>query len=354
MKKFFTTFFALVFSCICIFACGCNGGEHKNLLWNFNTSITIATQKAISRKTLDQISSLFTQLENSFDVDKKTSAIYKLNNSPVGQEIPLSKEELAVFKATELSYNLADGKFDPTVYPLLNIWGFAPNYPVIDFTPPTDQEIAPLLQKIGYSNVSLTDNGVVKNSDLSVDFGGIVKGHAAMLAGNILKQAGVKKGYVSIGSSSIYIISPVNLSITHPENKGSLLTANLLGYGDAIVSSSGDYQRYYTFNQVKYSHLIDPSTGKPSNTGVNSATVVLAGEGGVSDALSTSLCLFEHTPTDLENSPLIAFANKIISTYNNAIIYISYNDGEFKQLLTNKKQGKDFTLHDNSYNVIEF
>ena len=138
----------------------------------------------------------------------------------------------------------------------------------------------------------------------------------------------------------------------HPRKDGNIIkiTEKLT---DLSVSTSGDYERTYFYNGTTYSHIIDPSSGRPADTHIASATVIT--ENGLkADALSTALCLFSHDPKNSDNSELIDFIKNTLKTsdFKNSAFYVVYDDNNYKQIITNKKQGENFTLSDNDYQVV--
>ena len=202
--------------------------------------------------------------------------------------------------------------------------------------------------------LSIDENMATKTKDgVKIDLGGIVKGYACDLAGKILVDEGFSSGYISIGGSSIYILRTEELLVHHPranEKMQNALCVNTSLLNNESVSSSGDYQRYYTVDGVRYSHLINPVTAKPTDTGVTGATVI-CNDGFFADAITTALCLYEYYPNE-KSSPLTEFINKIISDYPTASIFVFYQKDGYNLLLTNKKQGEHFTLLDSNITVV--
>ena len=165
-------------------------------------------------------------------------------------------------------------------------------------------------------------------------------------------SAGHKSGYVNVGGSSLHLLNVQSLGIVHPRSEsGTILTVKTKNIQGVCVSTSGDYEKSYIIDGIRYSHIINPNTGKPTNTGVCSVTIIGAG-GAYSDAISTAACLKEYNPNNVENSPLIKFLRSIISQNAGCSVFAVYDDGQTKQIITNKIKGENFTLHDNNYTVI--
>ena len=334
---------------------GCAEKSDAFNAYYFKTLIHIETHGSVMNGALkDDLNRLFAELDEQFNhLDGGFTSTF--NSADSQREFNLTDMQTDVFELSLESFNFSAGLFNPAVYPLIELYQFAPNYPVSNFTPPSNEDIQTTLLTVqNFSELDFNkQNKTVKNNlSAKLDFGGIVKGYAAQKAGEALRLAGHKKGYVSVGGSSLYVLESNNLLIRHPENVSqNIVDVNLKGNKNLSVSTSGDYEKYYLHDGIKYSHLINPTTGLPTDTGVKSVTVI-GGVGGFLDAVTTACCLIAHYPNDLDNSPLVAFLKKIISTNKGEQIYAVYNDGTTKQILTNKKKGEDFTLLDNDFVVI--
>ncbi len=360
MRKFCLFLILIIFCLSASTLLACDKGGSSLDCYYFKTGIHIESHdKPLSDKTTSQLRALFSSLENEFDNKKEGSLVYAFNHSSVGENLKLSNHGANVLSLSKSCYEYTDGLFDPSVYPLIKLWQFSPTFPVQNFAPPTEEQILNTLTAVDFEGATFNanDNTLIKNKEgVMLDFGGIVKGYAADKAAEILKNAGHNSGYISIGGSSLYILSVESLGVIHPKkaNLGqSILSINLKGVKNLSVSTSGDYEKSYTFDDKNYSHLINPKTGYTADTGVRSVTVIGA-DGGFSDAVTTAACLTEHLPNAVTTSPLTLFLQKILTDYPTAQIYAIYDDGINKQVLTNKNQDKDFTLLDSEYTIINF
>ncbi len=321
----------------------------------FNTVIRIESHdKSISSSTKKQLESLFSELEQEFDANQNNSFIYALNSSEANQPISLSKTSKELLTLAREFYNFSEQKFNPAVYSLVKLWGFD-DFPIVNFTPPSQTQIQTALEKSDFTQLVLQGNTVYKNNtDLQIDLGGLVKGYATDKALEIMTNAGHQKGYINLGNSSMALLQVELLNVSHPratQDKSLILTVNCLNKKNTTLSTSGDYQRYYDHDGKKYSHIIDGNTGYPIDTGIASATVI-GTSGAFSDAITTALCVCEHTPNDFSLSPLVSMMNKILTVYPQSDIYVVYDKAGVKQIITNKKQGENFTLLDSDYTVV--
>ncbi|MBR0189274.1 MAG: FAD:protein FMN transferase [Clostridia bacterium] len=331
----------------------CNTGEQKHFTAFHGTAVTVQSRnKLLSDDTAEKISALLSDLNSEFSATLSGSTVFKINAAAAGEKTEISERFKSVALSCGEMRGFTDGKFDPSVYPLTLLWQFAPNFSVPDFAVPTDEDITATKALVGYDKFSFSDGATKTTDGAKLDFGGALKGYAADKIAEIMKEDGVTKGYVSIGGSSIYVISTDTLSVLHPRENGNILKIKMKEK-NLSVSTSGDYQKTYTQNGKTYSHIINPFTGYPQNTGVASATVI-GNDGLKLDALTTAICLYEHDFDLPENGELYKFIRKILSAedFKNAQIFAVCVNGERKQILTNKKQDDDFTLLDKDYTVI--
>ena len=335
----------------------CSPKYYSKDFFFFNTQISVVTKnRAISSGAEEKLTSLFSKLEKEFSPSEDNSCTRQFNNLEVGQTITLSSTAIELFDLAKTCFSYSDGLFNPAVFPLVKAWSFYPDYPILNFTPPSDDKIIQLTNesKLDFSLVSLTGNSLKKEiSGMELDFGGILKGFAIDKSAEILSADGITEGYINAGGSSLFIFSSNSLGIKHPRAQKDIpqiISVNIKNEKNISVSTSGDYEKTYIFNGETYSHLINPKTGYPAKTGVISATVIGAG-GGFSDAITTALCLCSHS-NGQNDSELLKMMRKITLDYPNAKIFAIFNDGHNKLVLTNQKQGEQFTLLDNEYSVI--
>ena len=351
-KSFYFNIFAIFFAFTLLF-CGCNTGEQRYFTAFNKTAVTVqARNKKISDAAAQQITDFLADLNAEFSATVGDSTVSKINRAGAGEKTEISERFRIVAATCGQIYDFTDGKFDPSVYPLTILWQFSPNYPVPQFSLPTENEIAAAKSLVGYNKFSFLNGAVKSVANAKLDFGGALKGYAADKIAEILIDDGVTEGFVNVGGSSLYIIATDSLSIMHPRGEDNILEIKIKEK-NLSVSTSGDYQKTYELNGKSYSHIINPKTGFPQDTGVASVTVI--GTNGLKlDALSTALCLFEHDFSHPENGALYKFIQKALSSedFNNSQIFAVCVNGDEKQILTNKKQGEDFTLSDTDYAVI--
>ena len=189
-------------------------------------------------------------------------------------------------------FELTEGCYDPSVYPLVELWGFAAG----EFLPgtppeggiPSQDEIDAALALVGFDRAFSLDPNALTVTKLiegaKLDLGGIAKGYAAQLALMVRFDICNVGGNISVGKEKAVIGVPAPRE-TETGSASWLFSFNA-DYG-ACISTSGDYERYYIVDGVRYHHIIDTHTGYPASSGTASVTVV-SKDGAFADAFATA------------------------------------------------------------------
>ncbi len=152
---------------------------------------------------------------------------------------------------------------------------------------PTDSEIADLLQKLENTELTIKSNEMTLQ-DGKIDLGALGKGTACGEAIDYLKKQNVEKALVIVGGSVGAIGNdPYKIGVRNPFGGQNDYFA-ILNVTNCFVSTSGDYEKYFEQDGIRYSHIFDATTGKPVQNDITSVTVV-AEDGTVSDFLSTAI-----------------------------------------------------------------
>jgi thiamine biosynthesis lipoprotein len=228
--------------------------------------------------------SQFKEVDERLSKYKEGSEISLLNKL---KTYKVSKETMELLKESKEFWAASSGAFDITVAPLMQLWGFKDKR----FRQPSGEEISATLQRIGSDKIILDfDNNVVKlQPDMELDLGAIAKGYAIDCAVAALKSAGIKSCLINAGGE-IYCMGdkfgkPWRVGIQDPRGKGLIEYIELK---DEAVSTSGDYEQYFVRGNKRFSHIMDPTTGYPADSGVIAVTVI-APDGTTADALSTAI-----------------------------------------------------------------
>lgn len=181
-------------------------------------------------------------------------------------------------KSIEVS-EMTGGKFDVTVGPLVNAWGFGVNKRV----PIDSARVDSLRTLVGYRMVSLQGNRLVKQKPGTLlDFNAIAQGYSVDVIADYLERQGIHNYLVELGgelkAKGKKNDGPWKVGIDMPseiETQGRPLKA-VITLNDKALSTSGNYRKFYVENGQKYAHTIDPATGFPAKQNLLSATVIAA------------------------------------------------------------------------------
>ncbi|MBQ8577801.1 MAG: FAD:protein FMN transferase [Clostridia bacterium] len=226
-------------------------------------------------------------LESVFSRTKAGSEISLFNHAGAGN-MTLSDETAAVLSAALSVAAATDGAYDPTVAPLSELWNITGASPAV----PTDTAIRDALSRVGYEQLSLDGNTLSKtDGDVMLDLGGCAKGYACHAAVELLLDAGVSHGIVSFGGNIGVFGKKTDgtkwkVGIKDPASPDSV--AGYLSVDAGYVSVSGDYERYFEENGIRYHHIFNRETGYPADSGVRSVAV-FSTDAVLADALSTAL-----------------------------------------------------------------
>ncbi len=181
------------------------------------------------------------------------------------------------------------GVFDPTVGPLVEIWGFYSG----DHRVPSEAEIEGAMDLVDWSRVDLDGESLSFDPGMRLDLEALMKGYVADFALERFEELGVSGALIIAGPSSIGALGtapggrPWRIGLEHPRNTGSIYGALDLHDGEH-VSTSGDYQRYFIDDEgIRRSHIINARTGRPADSGIMAVTVVSDSSLGA-DGVSTA------------------------------------------------------------------
>ncbi len=181
-----------------------------------------------------------------------------------------------VVGAALILFQQTDGAYDVTVGPLVNLWGFGP-----DKRPdkvPSQAEIDAKMAMVGSQHLSVQGNRLSKSiPQLYLDLSSIAKGYGVDFIAEYLQELGIDNYLVDIGGELRTAgFKPAQeqwtLAIERPVAGQNV--QRLIHIGDNGIATSGDYRNYFESEGVRYSHTIDPKTGKPITHKLVSVTVI--------------------------------------------------------------------------------
>lgn len=255
-------------------------------LFAMNTYMTFTVYGEDAQAALQEAEECIQQVEGLWSVTDEDSEIYQANHSG-GQPVTVSEETAQIISFALEMAQRTGGALDPTIYPVLTAWGFTTDSKQV----PSQQQIAQLLEQVGYDRIQINGSELTVPDGMELDLGAVGKGYTADLVTEILRRHGVTSALISLGGNIQAIGSRPDgsdwrLGIRAPWESGNL---GVLTVSDAAVVTSGGYENYFDDEQGNiYWHILDPSTGYPADSGLQSVTIV-GREGRMCDALSTAL-----------------------------------------------------------------
>jgi thiamine biosynthesis lipoprotein len=240
------------------------------------TRITIelwADDEAKAQSAIDALLQEMRHIDDSMSTYKPTSEVSQVNAKAAQGAMRISKELFELLTMAKEYSVITDGAFDITYASVGYMYDFRKHIH------PDDEQIGHALPAVNFRHVLLdAKNQTVQFSQAGVriDLGGIAKGYSVDRGIEVLKSLGFTRAYVSAGGDSRIIGDrfgmPWMVGIRDPrKGEGTVITR--IPLVDAAISTSGDYERYFEENGVRYHHIIDPHTGRSASK-VRSATII--------------------------------------------------------------------------------
>lgn len=212
-----------------------------------------------------QLEKMLRSLEERWSAHADDTVLAQLNR---GEPAVLTRQEQSLLDKVEALSERTGGMFDPQMYLTSCLWNFTGEGYI-----PTEEELQQTLDQPQW------------------DLGGALKGYAGQQAVSILAQTAVTHGILNLGGNvQTYGEkpdgTPWSIGLQNPEGGDPIGTVSVVG--TAAVVTSGDYQRYFEKDGVRYHHILDPRTGSPARPGLSSVTVICR-DGLIADVFSTAL-----------------------------------------------------------------
>ncbi len=223
------------------------------------------------------------RLERQLSLYLPDSDLCYLNAHAHQRPVRVEPELFQLLQTCQSLHALTQGAFDPTITPLLRLWGFVDK----QYRAPDPDTIAETLERVGMELVLLEPNGCwvyYALPGVELSFGAIGKGWAVAQCVRILRQLEVCSALVDAGGSTLYAMgAPMDADgwrARLPDGSETLLR-------DAALGVSGDAHQFFEVNGVRYGHILDPRTGYPAPS--RPPVAVIGDDPTLCDALSTAL-----------------------------------------------------------------
>ncbi len=301
-KKLTTLFCVILLACS---VCGCTlPGSEKNqsvqkTIIAYDTVVTITLYGTTDEAVLSDVANMCMSYEALFSRTIEGSDIYRINHSN-GAPVTVNPETLLLIKESIRFSELTDGAIDITIAPVRDLWDFTDNDMASSasdsFTLPDDAALSDALSHVDYHCIQYneaTNTVTLTDPQAQIDLGFIAKGYIADKIKEYLLSQGISSAIINLGGNVLTIGSkpdqtPFKIGIEKPFETTTSL--DVLSVNDRSVVTSGIYQRYATYNDEIYHHILNPETGYPVSGDLLSVTI-LSDSSMIGDALSTSCLL---------------------------------------------------------------
>jgi len=250
------------------------------------------------QEKIDRRLKAINQSMSTYIADSEISKFNGLKKADTRFEV--SNDFLQVMRVAANIYRLSDGAWDGTVDPLVNLWGFGRKDGGDAI--PDNQKIYKLLKNVGFDFIKILDDRylIKTNPWVTLDLGSIAKGFGVDQIAELIKALGFKDFLVEIGGE-VYAAGfrkdgrPWRVGVNRPQKDAPVNQVyKVVPLTDKAMATSGDYRSFFEINAKRYSHVIDPRTGRPVANGVVSASVI-AGNCTFADGLATAIMVMGHT-----------------------------------------------------------
>ena len=282
----------LFLAIISIFIIGCtaiDNNKYEQYIFNgfyFDTYVQVTVYGEFPDETKDGLKDMLEKYDRLFSESGVDGILSAVNSNE--SEIILDDESAYLIEFMLEGARLTDGRFDPTIYPVSQLWNLTDNEGAI----PDDKFLDEALSICDYTKLHLNGNVLSKdNPDIKLSFGAVAKGYIADKTAEYLKNNGIENALINLGGN-VYCLGlkngkdKYNIAIKKPFSDNEAATTVSVSDGMSVVTS-GIYERYFELNDTFYHHILDTTTGYPVQNGLGSVTVI-GPESMICDFLSTA------------------------------------------------------------------
>lgn len=297
----------------------------------YNIKVVATAEQVKTLQLQQKIDALLKQVNQEMSTYIPDSEISRFNQSTSLEPVELSVGFARVLAESIRLGELSGGKLDITVGPLVNLWGFGPEQrPEIV---PSDEILTSTRARVGLKNIHLDGNQLSKDiPNLYIDLSTTAKGYGVDVVAELIEANGITNYLVEIGgemrlrgfkhTGELWAIA-IEKPIFDPSGEHRAVQQVIIPKDNA-VATSGDYRNYFEADGQRFSHIIDPDTGKPINHNLVSVTVI-APSSMTADGLSTTLMVM-----GVEQGMAFATKNDL------AALFVSKTENGFSEQFTVK------------------
>jgi thiamine biosynthesis lipoprotein len=327
---------------------GCSGSVPSQSEFVLGTVCAVSLYDRGSPKIYREIFGRLREIENLMSVNIEDSDLERINRASGIEAVEVHPDTMLVLKRAVHFAELSGGAFDPSVGPLVTLWGIGSGADRV----PGEEEIAAVLPLINWRDIVIDEDAAtvfLRQPGMRLDLGAIAKGYAADEAAGIVRAAGIRRALIDLGGNVLVYGtkrdgSPWRVGIQNPvEGRGAYFgiaevqgtpPSSGLRSGITTMVTSGVYERFFEFGGQRYHHILSTRSGRPVDNGLLSVTVI-SGSSIDADALSTSLfALGYEKGSALAESldaaeAIFVFADLSVRGTSGAFEYFNLTNGDF-------------------------
>jgi thiamine biosynthesis lipoprotein len=231
------------------------------------------------------------EIESRMSLNLPDTDLVRVNAAAGIAPVKVHEDVFEVIQRALYYAEISGGAFDPTVGPLVSLWGIGGDNPRV----PSQEEIDTVLPLVNWRDIELngeTKSVFLKRPGMAIDLGAIAKGYAADEAAAIIRKAGIKRAIIDLGGNILILgkkrdNSPWTVGLQDPREERDSYLGIITGTEQTYVTS-GDYEKYFESGGMRYHHIMSPFDGYPARNGLLGVTIVTQ-KSIDADALSTTV-----------------------------------------------------------------
>ncbi|MBQ0003465.1 MAG: FAD:protein FMN transferase [Treponema sp.] len=286
----------LLLSAVCFMSCSDQKKIKPQTEFVFGTVCTINLFENGTENLYQEIFALLNSIEQKFSVNISNSEISLINRNAAKNKVEVSEEVYSLVKFSSEVAELTDNVFNPALGSLIKLWSIGTEKQRV----PEKTEIDSVLKYCNPENIVFEKSGdrfyiFLTEEKTQLDLGGIVKGYASDKICELLKKKNVNRALIDLGGN-IYVFGKKSekpgeenwrVGIKNPDDRFSE-PIKIVSVNSTSVVTSGNYERFFISDGIRYHHILDSKTGFPVQNGISGVTVI-SENSTVCDVLSTTL-----------------------------------------------------------------
>ncbi|MFT7343602.1 MAG: thiamine biosynthesis lipoprotein [Lentimonas sp.] len=341
-KHKMVNWFAIISSLIFLSSCQNNSNLIHLQGETQGTTYSIKIVDPLIKVNKQEIDSILHDFDLSLSGYIPNSVLSRLNSGQIDQIPNSDLYFIPCYRISQIVFKRTNGSFDPSVWPLVKLWGFLKDVENI----PSESNVDSVMNFVGFETgehhtLNYAQRNFIKaNPSFELDFNAVAQGYSVDVISEYLIGKGIQNFFVEIGGElrvkgvnqegNLWRVG-IDLPLEELKNKHSI--GQIVELKNQSIATSGNYRKFYVKNGVKYAHTLNPLTGYPAENNLLSVTVVNE-RCAISDAYATAFMAMglEKSKTFVTDNPDLHLQVLLIytdSNGNNAI----YTSSGFEKLL---------------------